>query len=49
MILQAVKIRQSHFGENHPVTTKSLNLFTVIYAEMGKEQYSGMVVLTAKI
>jgi len=37
---KAVKLRQSIYGEGHPVTKRTLDLFTVIYAEMGKEQYS---------
>lgn len=37
---KAVKLRQSVYGEEHPVTKKTLDLFTVIYAEMGKEQYT---------
>lgn len=37
---KAVKLRQSIYGEEHPVTKKTLDLFTVIYAEMGKEQYT---------
>lgn len=40
-LYQAVKLRQSIYGEEHPVTKRTLDLFTVIYAEMGKEQYSG--------
>ena len=40
-VYQAVKLRQSIYGEGHPVTKRTLDLFTVIYAEMGKEQYSG--------
>lgn len=39
--LQAVKLRQSIYGEEHPITKRTLDLFTVIYAEMGKEQYTG--------
>lgn len=37
---KAVKLRQSIYGGEHPVTKRTLDLFTVIYAEMGKEQYS---------
>ncbi|XP_031558448.1 uncharacterized protein LOC116294899 [Actinia tenebrosa] len=36
---KAVKLQQSCYGEQHPVTLKTLDLFTVIYAEMGKQQY----------
>lgn len=39
--LQAVKLRQSIYGEDNPITKRTLDLFTVIYAEMGKEQYTG--------
>ena len=37
---KATQIRRKFYGENHPVTVKSLDLFTMIYAEMGKMQYS---------
>ncbi|XP_032237119.2 uncharacterized protein LOC5511863 [Nematostella vectensis] len=37
---KAVKLRQAHLGERHPATLRTLDLFTVIYAEMGKAQYS---------
>lgn len=37
---KAVKLRQSIYGEQHAITKRTLDLFTVIYAEMGKEQYS---------
>ncbi|KAL9953256.1 hypothetical protein ACROYT_G040642 [Oculina patagonica] len=37
---KAVKLRQSIYGEEHPITKRTLDLFTVIYAEMGKEQYT---------
>ncbi|KAK3714406.1 hypothetical protein QZH41_020635, partial [Actinostola sp. cb2023] len=36
---KAVKLQQSCFGEQHPITLQTLDLFTVIYAEMGKQQY----------
>ena len=39
--VQAVKLRQSIYGEEHVITKRTLDLFTVIYAEIGKEQYSG--------
>lgn len=45
-VFQAVKLRQSIYGEEHPVTKRTLDLFTVIYAEMGKEQYSGEGIVT---
>lgn len=37
---KATQLRRKFYGENHPVTVKSLDLFTMIYAEMGKMQYS---------
>lgn len=37
---KAVKIRQSVFGPDHPVTTTSLEYFTVLYAEVGRKQYA---------
>jgi len=33
-------LRQSIYGEEHVITKRTLDLFTVIYAEIGKEQYS---------
>lgn len=32
-------------GDNHPKTAESLDLFTVIYGEVGKKQYSGKISL----
>eukprot|EP00111_Clytia_hemisphaerica_P021812 TCONS_00064135-protein len=37
---KATKLRQKAYGDEHPLTIKSLDLFTLIYAEMGKSQYS---------
>lgn len=37
---KAVKIRQSVFGPDHPVTAGSLEYFTVLYAEVGRKQYA---------
>lgn len=37
---KATKLRQTVYGDEHPLTLKSLDLFTLIYAEMGKSQYS---------
>ncbi|KAK3608578.1 hypothetical protein CHS0354_042568 [Potamilus streckersoni] len=37
---KATKIRQQIYGENHQFTQESLDLFTSIYAEVGKKQYS---------
>ena len=39
---KATKLRQQVFGDQHDITTKSLDFFTVIYAEVGKQQYTGM-------
>ena len=38
---QATKLRQDIYGENHSVTIGSLDYFAVVYAEVGKQQYSG--------
>ncbi|XP_013386191.1 uncharacterized protein LOC106155754 isoform X1 [Lingula anatina] len=38
-IAKATKLRQQVFGEQHPITVKSLDFFTVVYAEVGKQQY----------
>ena len=40
---KATQLRRKVYGEGHPVTIKSLDLFTMIYAEMGKLQYSDAV------
>lgn len=40
---KATQLRRKVYGEEHPVTIKSLDLFTMIYAEMGKLQYSDAV------
>ncbi|KAL5008347.1 hypothetical protein ScPMuIL_013928 [Solemya velum] len=37
---KAAKIRQEIYGDNHPITKQSLNFFTSLYAEVGKQQYS---------
>ncbi|KAL3873114.1 hypothetical protein ACJMK2_036270 [Sinanodonta woodiana] len=37
---KATKIRQQLYGDNHQFTQESLDLFTSIYAEVGKKQYS---------
>lgn len=37
---KAVKIRQSVFGSEHPVTVGSLEYFTILYAEVGRCQYA---------
>ena len=41
---KATKLRQEAYGDDHPYTVKSLDLFTLIYAEMGKKQYSEAMV-----
>lgn len=38
---QAVKLHQACHGDQHPITLQTLDLFTLIYAEMGKQQYKG--------
>ena len=38
---KATKLRQQVYGEDHPLTKKSLDFFTVIYGEVGRFQYSG--------
>lgn len=40
---KATQLRRKVYGENHPVAVRSLDLFTMIYAEMGKMQYSDAV------
>lgn len=37
---KATKLRQAALGSNHPVTMQSLELFTTVYGEVGKQQYS---------
>ena len=39
--MQATKLRQKLFGDSHEVTVKSLDLFTIMYGEVGKQQYTG--------
>jgi hypothetical protein len=39
--LQCARLRQKLFGEQHPKTKETLDFFAAIYAEVGKEQYSG--------
>ncbi|XP_062506022.1 uncharacterized protein LOC134182603 isoform X2 [Corticium candelabrum] len=36
---KATKIQQSVFGDSHPITLQTLELFTSIYAEVGRLQY----------
>lgn len=38
---QATKIHQRTFGNDHPITAKSLELMATVYAEIGKTEYSG--------
>lgn len=35
------KIRQLTLGPNNPATIRSLDMFTVLYAEAGRQQYAG--------
>lgn len=37
---KCTKLRQQVYGENDPVTLKSLDFFTAVYAEAGKQQYT---------
>ncbi|XP_065652577.1 uncharacterized protein LOC100210562 isoform X2 [Hydra vulgaris] len=37
---KATQLRQKAYGNEHQLTMKSLDMFTLIYAEMGKSQYS---------
>ena len=39
---KATKLRQTLYGENHEITKKSLDFFTVIYGHVGRQQYSGI-------
>ena len=41
VFFQATKLRQDVYGEQHPLTLKSLDKFTMVYAEVGKQQYTG--------
>ncbi len=41
---KATKLRQELYGDTHDVTKKSLDFFTVVYAEVGKQQYSGILI-----
>ena len=38
---KATKLRQKLYGDQDPRTIKSLDFFTVVYAEVGRQQYSG--------
>lgn len=40
---KATKLYQAVFGEDHPVTMAALDLFTVIYADVGKKLYSDAI------
>ena len=40
-IFQATKIHQKAFGNDHPITARSLELMATVYAEIGKTEYSG--------
>ncbi|CAB1330940.1 unnamed protein product, partial [Coregonus sp. 'balchen'] len=37
---KATKIHQRAFGNNHPITDRSLELLATVYAEIGKTEYS---------
>lgn len=34
-------IHQRTFGNDHPITARSLELMATVYAEIGKTEYSG--------
>ncbi|XP_076014623.1 nutritionally-regulated adipose and cardiac enriched protein homolog isoform X3 [Genypterus blacodes] len=38
---KATKIHQRTFGNDHPITARSLELMATVYAEIGKTEYSG--------
>lgn len=38
---QVAKIRQLTLGPSNPATIRSLDMFTVLYAEAGRQQYAG--------
>lgn len=38
---KATKIHQRAFGNDHPITDRSLELLATVYAEIGKTEYSG--------
>ena len=40
-MLQVAKIRQLTLGPSNPATIRSLDMFTVLYAEAGRQQYAG--------
>lgn len=39
--IQATKIHQRAFGNDHPITARSLELMATVYAEIGKTEYTG--------
>ena len=39
---KATKIRQKLYGDSDARTVASLDFFTVVYAQVGKQQYAGM-------
>lgn len=42
-VFQATKIHQRTFGNDHPITARSLELMATVYAEIGKTEYSGRI------
>ncbi|KAK1158864.1 hypothetical protein AOXY_G22642 [Acipenser oxyrinchus oxyrinchus] len=40
---KATKIRQKAFGNDHPITARSLELLASVYAEIGKTEYSDTI------
>uniref|UniRef100_A0A3B3YD79 Uncharacterized protein n=1 Tax=Poecilia mexicana TaxID=48701 RepID=A0A3B3YD79_9TELE len=39
---KATKIHQRTFGNDHPITARSLELMATVYAEIGKTEYSSL-------
>ena len=37
---KATKLYQKHYGDDHTSTQRCLDLFTSIYAQVGKEEYT---------
>ena len=44
LFVQATKIYRSELGDDHPVTVGSLDLFAIIYADVGKKLYEGKII-----
>jgi len=37
---KATKLYQHHYGDDHEATQRCLDLFTSVYAEVGREEYT---------